>query len=67
MVFLLQKYEKSSVMLADMSTKPCSVPTISWSDKFMTGFILHPTSDTEHYQLIRLYYLFRIKRTAGIV
>ena len=40
------KYEKSSIMTADMVTKPCSGPIISLSIKSMTGFILYPTSDT---------------------
>ena len=51
----IPKYEKSSVLLADMCTKPCSGPIISWSTKFMTGFSLYPTSDTEHYQPMILY------------
>ena len=51
----LTKYEKSSVMPADMCTKPCSGPIISRSTKWMTGFIFYPTSETEHYQFIRLH------------
>ena len=42
------KYDKSSVMTADMCTKPCSGPIISRSTEWMTGFRLYPTSDTEH-------------------
>ena len=37
-----------------MCTKPCSGPMISRSTKWMTGFILYPTIDTEHYQLMIL-------------
>ena len=42
------KYDKSSVMTADMCTKPCSGPIISRSTEWMTGFRLYPTSDTEN-------------------
>ena len=42
----IPKYYKSSVMLADMCTKPCSGTIISGSNKWMTGFILYPISDT---------------------
>ena len=45
----IPKYEKSSVMPVDMCTKPCSGPIISQSTKWMTGFRLYPTSETEHY------------------
>ena len=48
----LPKYEKSSVMTADMCTKPCSVPIISRSTKWMAGFIFYPTSEPEHYQFM---------------
>ena len=51
----LPKYEKSSVIPADMCTKPCPGPIISRSTKWMTGFIFYPTSDTEHYQFMRLH------------
>ena len=51
----LQKYEKSSVMPTDMCTKPCSGPIIVRSNKWMTGFRLYTTSDTEHYQFMRLH------------
>ena len=44
----LPKYAKSSVMPADMCTKPCSGPIISWRTKWITGFRLYPTSETEH-------------------
>ena len=42
----LPKYEKSSVMPADMCTKPCSGPIISRSNKWMTGFRFYPISKT---------------------
>ena len=51
----LPKYEKSSVMPSDMCTKPCSGPIISRSTKWMTGFRLYPTSETEHYQFTILH------------
>ena len=44
----IPKYEKYSVMPADMCTKPCSGLIISRSTKCMAGFRLYPTSDTEH-------------------
>ena len=40
------KYNKSSIMPADMCKKTCPAPIISWSTKYMTGFRLYPTSDT---------------------
>ena len=43
---VLPKYEKSSVMPADICTKPCSGPIIIRSTKCMTGFIFYPTSET---------------------
>ena len=49
------KYEKSSFMMEDMCAKPCSGPIISRSTKCMTGFRLYPTSNIEHYQLMRLH------------
>ena len=33
------KYDKSSVVPADMCTKPCSGPIIGQDNKWMTGFI----------------------------
>ena len=51
----IPKCEKSSVMTADMCTKPCSGPIISRSNKWMTGFRFYPTSDTEHYKFMRLH------------
>ena len=51
----IQKYDKSSVMLADLCTQPCSGPIISRSTKSMNGFRFYPTSETEHYQLMRLH------------
>ena len=45
----IPKYGKYSVIPAYMCTKPCSVPIISWSTKWMTGFRFYLTSDTEHY------------------
>ena len=46
------KYDKSSVMSADICTKPCLGPIIIQSTKWTTGLRLYPTSDTEHYQLM---------------
>ena len=43
--FFIPKYEKSSIMPADMCTKPCSGSIISWSTKWMTGFRLYQTID----------------------
>ena len=43
---LVPKYDKYSFMLEYMCTKPCVVPIISRSTKWMTGFRLYPTSDT---------------------
>ena len=40
------KYEKSSVMPADMCTKSCLGLIISRITKWMTGSRLYPTSDT---------------------
>ena len=51
----LPKYEKSCIMPADMCTKTCSGPIISRSTKCMTGFIFYTTSETEHYQFMRLH------------
>ena len=51
----LPKYENSSVMQADMYTKPWSGPIIVRSTKWMTGFISYPNSETEHYQFLRLH------------
>ena len=42
-------------MLADMCTKPCSDPIISRITKWMTEFKFYPTSETEHYELMRLH------------
>ena len=50
----LPKYEKSSVMLAYKCTKPFSCPIISRITKWMTGFRLDPTSETENYQFMIL-------------
>ena len=50
------KYEKSSVITEDICTKPYSGPIISWINKCMTGFRIYSTSDTKHYQLMRLHY-----------
>ena len=55
MVFLIPKYDKSSVMPEDMCTKPHSGPIISRSTKWVTGSILYPTIDTEHYQTMRIH------------
>ena len=51
----LTKYDKSSVMLEDMCTKLRSGPIIIRSTKWITGFGFYPTSETEHYQFIRLH------------
>ena len=40
------KYEKSSVIMADICTKPCAGTIISRSTKYMNGFIFYPNSDT---------------------
>ena len=50
----IPKDEKSSIMPSDMCTKPCSGSIISQSTKWMIGFRLYPTSDTEHYKPMRL-------------
>ena len=49
------KYDNSSVIPEDMCTKPCSGPIISWSTKWITGFMFYPTSDTQDYQLMTLH------------
>ena len=51
----LPKYENSRVMPADMYTKLCPGPIIIQSTKWMTGFRIYPTSETEHYQFMRLH------------
>ena len=51
----IPKCEKSSVILSDMFTKPCTGQIISWGTKWIIGFILYLTSDAEHYQLMRLH------------
>ena len=51
----LPKYENSSVMQVYMCTKPFSGPIISRSTKWMTGFRFYPTSEIEHYQIMRLH------------
>ena len=38
-------------MAEDKCTKPWAGPISSWGNKWMTGLILYPTSDIEHYQL----------------
>ena len=45
-VLFIPKYEKSSVMPANIYTKPCPFPIISRGTKWMAGFIFYPTSDT---------------------
>ena len=49
------KYEMSSVIPAYMCPKPCLGPIISQSTKLVTGFRLYLSSDTEHYQIMRLH------------
>ena len=44
--FLITEYEKSSVMPADMCTKPCLGPITIRNTKCMTGFRFYPSSDT---------------------
>ena len=51
----LPKYDKSSVVPTYMCTKPCPGPIIIRSTKWMAGFRFYPTSETEHYQLMRLH------------
>ena len=51
----IPKYENSSVIPADICTKPCPSPIISQSNKWMTGLRFYPNSETEHYQFMRLY------------
>ena len=51
----LPKYLKSSVMPADICTKPPSSPIISRGTKCMTGFRFYPNSETEQYQFMILY------------
>ena len=54
-VIFVPKYEKSGLMLSNVCTKPFPGPIISRFTKCITGFRLYPTSDTEHYQLMRLH------------
>ena len=51
----ISKYDNSSIVLADMCTKPCSGPIISRSTKWITELRLYPTMNTEQYQLIILH------------
>ena len=51
----LPKYEMSSVMPADICTKPPSSPIISRGTKCMTGFRFYPTSETAHHQFMILH------------
>ena len=51
----IPKYEKSSVMLADMCTKPCSGPIFSRSNKLITGFRLYLNIETERYLFMILH------------
>ena len=44
-VLFIPKYDKYSVMPADMCTKLCSYSIISGRTKWMTGFIFYPTID----------------------
>ena len=54
MVFF-PKYEKSSVIPADMCNKPCLGPIIIWSTKWMTRFRFYPSSYTEQHQIMKLH------------
>ena len=49
------KYEKSIVITEDMCTKPFFGPIIIQSTKWMNGSRFYPTSDKEHYQIMRLH------------
>ena len=51
----LPKYENSSVVPADVYTKPYSGPIIGRGTKWMTGFRFYPNSETEHYKLMILH------------
>ena len=51
----IPKYDNSSVIPADMCIKPCSGPMTRQIIKWMSGFRLYQTIDTEHYQLMRLH------------
>ena len=51
----LPKWEKCSVMPADMCTQLCSGTIISQSNKWMAGFRFYPTSETENYQFMILH------------
>ena len=42
----LPKYERYSVIPADMCNRPCSGPIISQITKWMNGFRFYPTSET---------------------
>ena len=53
-------------MSEDMCTKPCTSPIIIRSTKWMTGLILHTTSDVEQYQLMRLHE-FVVRETKYLV
>ena len=55
MVFLLKNIDNSSVVPADVYTKPFAGPIICRSTKLINGFIFYPTIDTEKYQLMRLH------------
>ena len=54
---IITKYDNSSVMPADMCTKPCSGPIIIRSTECITEFRFYPTIKTGHYQLMRLHEL----------
>ena len=41
----IPKYQKASAMTADMCTKPCSGPIISWINKWMNVFRFYPISE----------------------
>ena len=52
---LVPKDEKYSVSPADMCTKSFLGPIISRSTKWMTGFWLYSSSDTEHQKLMNFH------------
>ena len=55
-VLCVPKYDTSTVIMEDICTKPCSGTIISFITKYMTRLRLHPTSDTDYYQIMILYY-----------
>ena len=54
MVFFTE-YDNSSITMEYICIKPCLGMIISWSTKWMTGFILYAYSDTEHHKIMISY------------